>query len=314
MSRPVWQIAAGTSDRTYSDEFIRYGVALLGPGDIGNWNELSKKPKDTRLRSFVNDPIEGDIIVLRKGIRKISAVGTIASAYQYLQQFDDVMGWDLQHARRVRWKMLEREHEFSSPVFGSNPLSFSATNKEDVIELASTVVASEPSGWRTAVLPRLPELEGDLLEIPPSVQPIVAEILDLYAQFWDKDRYGPIPSEHEMLAHFTIPLVKSLGWKTECIGIEWKHIDAVLFRELPRKPENVSIIVEAKRTDTALESAFDQAKAYADKLMITPDILLTDGIRYRLFDNKCNPIAYANLSRLKTSASRLFEALSATRH
>ena len=37
----VWQVAAGPWDRDYTDVFLRYGVALIGPGDPGPWRPES---------------------------------------------------------------------------------------------------------------------------------------------------------------------------------------------------------------------------------------------------------------------------------
>ncbi len=116
-----------------------------------------------------------------------------------------------------------------------------------------------------------------------------------------------------MIAHLVVPLLKSLGWTTEYVAIKWKNADIVLFRKLPRIPENIVLIIEAKGIDTAAESAFGQARVYANRLKVSCDLLVTDGIRYRLFDNEGNRIAYANLIRLKKPSPKLFEKLMFTR-
>ena len=36
-SYAVWQISAGPSSRAYTQVLLRYGVALIGPGDAGRW-------------------------------------------------------------------------------------------------------------------------------------------------------------------------------------------------------------------------------------------------------------------------------------
>ena len=35
----VWQVSGGPSNRSYSGVFLRHGVALIGPGDPGPWDE-----------------------------------------------------------------------------------------------------------------------------------------------------------------------------------------------------------------------------------------------------------------------------------
>ena len=310
MSTLVWQIAAGTSDRPYFDKFLDHGVALLGPGDIGKWEESKTDSFDRFVNGFCGRAMEGETIVLRIGKNKIIAVGIIAGPYEYYDQFDDVYGWDLQHGRRVRWKQLGNEYTFSTSVFGANPPRFSRTWNEEVIDIVMKVINSEPSQWKSEPLARLPSPEPELQLIPPNLQPFLAELGDVYPQFWDKARFNSIPSEDEMVAHFVVPFLKVLGWKTENIGVKWQFADIVLFRTLPRIPENIALIIEAKRMDTAAESAFNQAKNFADKFKVHADLLVSDGIRYRLFGYDGHRIAYANLSRLKQSSTTLFEKLS----
>lgn len=58
------------------------------------------------------------MIMLREGAARIISIGLVASDYQYLPQFDDVNGWDLQHGRRVRWGP-HSPYSFAAPFFGS---------------------------------------------------------------------------------------------------------------------------------------------------------------------------------------------------
>lgn len=85
--KKYWQIAAGSRGRDYSSLFIKYGMAFVG-GDI---------PIDT-----MNNVQEGDIIILKSGLRRILAAGTVVKRNgkfsgcgdkSWLRDFD---GWDLQ--------------------------------------------------------------------------------------------------------------------------------------------------------------------------------------------------------------------------
>lgn len=60
-----------------------------------------------------------------------------------------------------------------------------------------------------------------------------------------------------------------------------------------------------------MESALKQALDYLDVLRIQRDVIVTDGIRYRLFSatNDFAPAAYANLARLKEPALELFNRM-----
>ena len=54
-----------------------------------------------------------------------------------------------------------------------------------------------------------------------------------------------------------------------------------------------------------------QAKGYVEALGVPRDVIVTDGIRYRMYgaDLGYEPIAYANLARLKKRASDLFACI-----
>ena len=66
-------------------------------------------------------------------------------------------------------------------------------------------------------------------------------------------------------------------------------------------------MIEAKRLGAGVEGALDQAKGYAEQLGISCDVIVTDGIRYRMYSHKQDfaAAAYANLIRLKRSATEL---------
>ena len=105
-----------------------------------------------------------------------------------------------------------------------------------------------------------------------------------------------------------MPFFRSLGWSQEQIAIKWRYIDVALFRTLPRTPENCHLIVEAKHLGAGVEGALEQAVGYVESLGVRRDVVVTDGVRYRLYDGQREfaPLAYANLLRLKKSAAELF--------
>jgi len=123
MTRAVWQISGGPASRAYAEVFLRHGVALIGPGDAGPWNPERDDDEFEGgfVRRFASEVAAGDVFLLRTGLATIAAVGLVASDYLYVNAFDDVNGWDLQHVRRVRWCRLPAEHAFGSAIFGANP-------------------------------------------------------------------------------------------------------------------------------------------------------------------------------------------------
>lgn len=309
----VWQVSGGPENRSYVDIFLKHGVALIGPGDTGPWraDRDDKEFDGSFVRRFACEVKPDDIVVLRTGISKIHAVGIVASDYIYLPQFDDVNGWDLQHGHRVRWYQLPVEHDFGSSVFGGNPPRISKIAQPDIIDFASRFIQSEPKLWQNAALPPIPQEEPPLKEIPPAFRNIVAQVQDLTGLYQDQTHFGEAPSEDELVAHYVVPFLRALGWPVEKIAIKWRLIDVAVFHALPRTPDNCAFIIEAKRLGYGVEGALTQAKQYLQTLNIDRDIVVTDGVRYRMYEAKSNyaPSGYANLSKLKQQALILFQQL-----
>ena len=312
-SPAIWQISAGPVDRPYADVFLSYGVGLIGPGDSGPWRlgDEDERFEGSFVRRFASEMQVGDVVVLRTGIDRIRAVGVVASDYQYLEPFDDVNGWDLQHARRICWQRLPEEYVFSGGVFGANAARCSRVRNEEVLDYARRFVGSGLTRWQEAPLPALPPVDAPLEEVPRELGDVVALARDLAGLYGDTDRLGDAPAENETVAHFVVPFLRALGWAPERIAVEWRRIDVALFDALPRTPESCRFVIEAKRLGTGLEGAREQAKAYVETLGVPREVVVTDGFRYRLFscEDDFAPVAYANLARLKESATNLFARL-----
>jgi len=318
----VWQISGGPLARSYADICLLCGVGLVGPGDAGAW----KPERDDDefeggfVRRFASEVSIGDVLLLRTGISRICAVGLVASTYHYLHQFDDVNGLDVQHSRRIRWCKLPREYDFGIPLFGASPGRFSRIRNEQIVDYVERFLNSPPTYWQAAPLPELPMEEPALEDLPSHVQGIIAEVQDLAPLLWDRQAFGEHPTEDELVAHFVVPLLRALGWPLERIAVKWRHIDVALFRALPRTAENCHVVIEAKRLGAGVEGALEQAIGYVETLGTCCDIVVTDGVRYRMYacqrelpmsvgQARFMPVAYANLVRLKKSATALLSRL-----
>ncbi|MGH7343472.1 MAG: hypothetical protein ACREK4_01045 [Candidatus Rokuibacteriota bacterium] len=310
MTRAVWQISAGPASRSYADVFLKRGVALIGPGDAGPWNPERDDDEFEGgfVRRFASEAAAGDVFLLRTGLATITAVGLVAGGYLYLNAFDDVNGWDLQHARRVRWCRLPAEHAFRSAAFGANPPRCSRVWNEEVVDFARRFLKSPPTHWQTTLLPELPAEEPPLAQMPGALQGIVAQAADLVPLLQDGQAFGEHPSEDELIAHFVVPFLRALGWPPEWIAVQWRRIDVAVFRALPRTPENCHLVIEAKRLGAGVEGALAQARGYVETLGVPCNAIVTDGIRYRMYEatREFEPVAYANLARLKQRAHELF--------
>jgi len=193
-------------------------------------------------------------------------------------------------------------------VFGANPTRCSRTWNEEVLDYADRFLNSPPTNWQAAALAELPAEEPPLEEVPTALEGLVAAANDLVPLLWDRQAFGEHPSEDEVIAHFVVPFLGALGWPAERIAVKWRHIDVAVFRALPRTPQNCHLVIEAKRLGVGVEGALEQAKGYVEALGTPRDVVVTDGIRYRMYacHSEFGPIAYANLGRLKKSASELF--------
>lgn len=312
--RSFWQIGGGPAERSYASEFLRHGVGLIGPGDPGKWT-ADRDDQDFEcgsVRHLASEVNVGDVFVLRSGNTRIQGIGIVGSDYMYLDQFDDVNGWDLQHARRVHWYPLPQEHDFGRPVFGANPRRLSRIGNPEVVQFAERFVNSAPTEWQTATLPQLPPEAHAMDAVPPELADVVSLVQDLgCGLYWDRQRFGEHPGEDEIIANLVVPFLRALGWPPELIAIKWRYIDLALFRQLPRTPENCALIVEAKQLGAGVEGAVEQARGYACTSNIACDLVVTDGVRYRMYDHsdEYRSVAYANLGRLKIDATKLFDRL-----
>jgi hypothetical protein len=154
----------------------------------------------------------------------------------------------------------------------------------------------------------LPAEEPPLQTVPEAVAGLVAQAADLLPLLQDGERFGELPSEDELIVHFVVPLLRALGWAPERIAVKWRYVDVAVFGALPRTPANCRFVIEAKRIGAGVEGALDQAQGYASALGAACDAIVTDGIRYRMYEGARGfaPLAYANLTRLKQPAAEFF--------
>lgn len=309
----VWQVAAGPPDRSYADQFLKCNVALIGPGDTGPWRAtgLDEDIEGWVVQRFATEIRIEDIMLLRTGRSTVCAVGLVASGYQYFPQFDDVNGLDLQHGRRVRWFELPEPYDFGEKVFGASPPRLSRVLSEDAVNYAYQIIQSPLTDWQTRALPQLPPEEPDLELVPADLETLIAEIQDLLYIYWSRDEFGERPTETESVAHHVVPFLRALGWPIQYIAVEWRNIDVCVFSELPRIRKHCHYLIEVKRLGAGVEGALEQARNYSLEMGNRCDIVVTDGVRYRMYEAHKNfaPVAYANLGRPKHSSLELFDRM-----
>jgi len=264
---------------------------------------------------FANEMQDGDLVVLRIGTATVFGVGQLVGPYEWLDEFGDIDGWDLQHVRRVRWLWMGQ----SSPKsFDTYALKQGDTtqklNDGPVTDWLSTLTVDDAALSRPLVeLPRhekpnsigVTEISEFLFDhgvASSSITSLLNEMGELtrIAKWYQR---ASKPSEHETVAYLVVPLLRALGWTPQRMAVEWNHVDVALFEQLPRSDETLRVVVEAKKMDNSCLSAMSQAKSYSDGKAACHRLIVTDGLRYGVYTRiRAEPFrlyAYLNLTRLR---------------
>lgn len=110
-----WQIASGDGTVDLETIFIKLNVALIGPGDLGDYfdhrAEYLALADGYLVRAFCEEVAVEDTFILKRMVNPrtaewdIKAVGKVIGAYRHEPIFEsvDVSRWQMQHCRRVHW-------------------------------------------------------------------------------------------------------------------------------------------------------------------------------------------------------------------
>lgn len=334
----VWQIAAGTSERNYTNLFLKHDIMFMGPGRYEDFNKKESaykqavnegqetRHKIAQIQAFVREVETGDFILLRKGY-KVAAIGIAhEEGYKWDPAFDDVFGWDLQHTRRVIWqehlegKLKEIQGNKNGAVFSNMKQipTFSRVHAERFL----TPVKSLFSQCKNRKLKELPSPPPAPLSMDQIGQELFSKGLPNEAvdkvivaiqrqrrliRWYDRDsKKSGRPTEHEIVTHMILPLMLALGWSEQLLAIEWRSIDLAAFRETPTTPERCVLVCEAKWYGHGLQNVLEQAKGYIEKLKLNDcrKILVTDGARLYLYErNRAGwndkPAGYLNVNSIR---------------
>lgn len=322
-SRTIWQQAAGDTDRDYADLCLEWDVILNGPGRFGRWPKCEplltqhavSKRKISDLRRFCEQMKDGDIVILRRGTRTVIAVGQIVGNYEFNEEFNDIDGWDIAHVRRVRWLWQGNEQP---KEFGRYTLKWGDTtqvlNAPEVISWLESLDVTDTgqdytpielpsSGTANLTIDDISEYLFGMGVASASISNLMNEIGEFVriANWYNRDIQKP--SEHETVNYLVVPLLRALGWTPQMMAIEWNRIDVALFSRLPRESGSLSAVVEAKKMNSSCRTGFFQAKNYAMESEHCCRLIVTDGLRYGVFERNggfsTKPDAYMNLTRLR---------------
>lgn len=328
--RQLWQMAAGDTDRNFSDLCLQWGIIMLGPGRQGNIQAATTDVEASLLedgissrmisilKQFAFEVKTGDIVVLRLGKSEVHGVGVVKGKYGWSSALMDIDGWDLCHYFPVEWIWSKPD---KNPMLFKDALNFGNSLQK--------LVASEKTANLFSWLQTLPETEG--LYQPPSLPPCGRKlsIEDLCQPLYDsgvslnslsslKDciselqalarwyiKYSNDPSEHETVTHLIVPLLKALGWTPQRMALEYHQVgkgraDIALYTYGNRQPKYLTALVEAKKFQRSCLKAEAQVRSYMTER--TDRLIVTDGIRYGVFCKQDGifpdyPSAYLNLAQ-----------------
>ncbi len=270
--------------------------------------------KRNDLMRFCHEMKDGDIVVLRRGRSEVFGVGAVEGGWGANHQFGDVDGWNIALVRRVRWywkadatpRRFEKQLKWgdtTQPLKRSGSLWDWLAILEQPKDDSPLPVLADSYGQKTITIDEISEYLFDKGVASSAIQHLLDEIDELVRIAKWYRRMNHSPSEHETVAYLVVPLLKALGWTPQRMAVEWGRIDVALFDSLPRSLENVRVIVEVKKMNSACLVADEQAKQYA---MHTPNcqrLILTDGLRYGVHSRQPNGEfkldAYLNLTRMR---------------
>ena len=317
----VWQHAAGDQHHNHVSLCLKWGVIVGGPGTKSWYKYTDGEKRDARdeVRRLCEEMRAGDIVVLKMGLSRLHGVGVLGS-YEHVEEFNDIDGWELGHARRVRWLHINPEgRDFRTNVFSRSTTS--RLHTESALTYIRETLARTDDDEND--VPPLDFTSDDGLSFELSADDLAAylfakglpgdairELLDPKGSFVQMANWywTQQASEHETVCHLVVPLLKVLGWTPQKIALERNRIDVALFSRLPRDNESLTLVVEAKALHRACLSAFGQAKVYAKDYANCRRIIVTDGLRYGVYVRKGDnwpqapePRAYLNVRRLRSS-------------
>ncbi len=303
----VWQIAAGSRDRDYIKMFYDWGIATIGPGHLGKWDEREyKKAGDNvvnkndinTLRRFAKEVKPGNYIILKIG-KEVRAIGVVeeykeGNAYFWKENFKYVDGWELGHCIKVKWRKI-KGLKLSRGLSIQKFRSYTA-NQKDIDKIKRIIKSKKPinskSLYKIENL-KLPEklLEGNYKRY---LKPVFKNSGTTPEEFWkqvsklqkyvnENELYNY--SEEEVKIFLIIPILNALGFCNKHIALEHKHIDILLSyegftkRDFNDKEKNkVKIIIESKRVNQGILYANKQSEEYLK-------IFNGKNLKYRIVSN-----------------------------
>ena len=307
----VWQVAAGSAGRDYTNDCLKYGLAFVcGQAQIAAIDRVQA----------------GDVMILKRGMSEIAAVGRVVNRdgrcggngdKEWLKDFD---GWFLPAYCYVDWHVPAQAHTTS----GLTRATIQQVNKPHLRAEAAQLLAQAPptQAIYQDPVPTRPISDGEILDflIREGLRPSAADELTtafrrirlLARYYYDQGGWEDV-REHETRTFLIMPLLLALGWAEQQIKIELgaegrRRIDVACFRRPYRRGadglannSDCVLILESKGFSSGLNAAPAQARDYADSFPSCRVLVVTNGYCYKTYARSAegtfanHPSAYLNL-------------------
>lgn len=301
----VWQIAAGSEQRDYAEDFLNRGMAFVSGFD----------------QSMTLEQVQcGDLLVLKRGISKVEAIGEVVARdsvfrgrgdKHWLRDFD---GWDLDAYVYVDW----RKPESDVTAEGLRRGTICRINRESlrnaVVEAFASGTPIAPTHADPAATAAVEDEEILSALIRHGMSPRRAEDLTTtftrirrLARYYRNECHWNDVREHETRTFLVVPLLQALGWAEQQIKIELAvprgRIDLACFRRPYRRnsdwvtnDSDCELIIETKGFSQGLSLAPSQVKRYAEHFPSVRAVVVTNGYCYKIYSqDRAEPTSYLNL-------------------
>lgn len=306
-----WQIAAGSDQRDYAAEFLKYGMAFVGG--------------DKQIAAMRQIAI-GDKVILKRGMSTIVAAGTVVerdgkfagdaskenpNGRHWLLDFD---GWQLPAYVYVDWHAPEQVRDTK----GLTRAAMQQCGVAEIQGIADDIIATVPRLPIDAPPQSVEALtDGEMLEhlIWEGLRPSAAAELTSTLQrirllsefYYYKSASWSDVGEHEARTFLIIPFLLAIGWSEQKIkielGISGGRVDIACFcTRYQRNNEECVLLLESKGFSQGLDYAHEQGKRYAEQFRNCQVVVTSNGYCYKAYPRKTDgagfedkPKAYLNL-------------------
>jgi hypothetical protein len=295
MAITYWQVGSGAKQRDLTDLFLEFGVYAINVIDV-----------EDELKQMAQD----DIIILKKGIDTIKAIGVVVDNLIHMPKFFDADGWGF-----IQYKFVKWYKPTTDLVLNDAPFAQAMLRRTHYHALASITTNAIATWQQVPILYNIQSIVNPLT-IPQITQHLInakwnntditnwltnLSAIQKSAIYYVHNFWHNI-SEDQIRAFLVVPMLSSLGWTPENIIIEYpvgdaKKADIVCFEPTSIAANNTpKILIEVKKLSEGLVNAVGQAFNYAEKMGGVKFVCVTNGLCYRIYDvTTKKPLAYLNI-------------------